>query len=66
MHNIVEFVMYENAIDIEKLRKSLHRQVSGLNISGHIRECYHKNVLFVILEFYTRSILLDVRLKCLK
>ena len=28
MHNIVEFVMYENAIDIEKLRKSLHRQVS--------------------------------------
>ena len=27
MHNILEFIMYDSAIDIEKLRKSLHKQV---------------------------------------
>ena len=27
MHKIVDFVLYENPINIEKLRKSLHHQV---------------------------------------
>ena len=30
MSQIVEFVMYENPIDIEKLRKSLHYQVNTI------------------------------------
>jgi hypothetical protein len=29
VNKIVEFVMHENPIDIEKLRRSLHHQVSG-------------------------------------
>ena len=29
MSRITEFVLYENPIDIEKLRKSLHYQVMG-------------------------------------
>ena len=32
LSKIVEFIMYESPIDIEKLRRSLHHQVSELDI----------------------------------
>ncbi len=44
MSKIVEFVMYENPIDIEKLRKSLHYQVS-----------IHMSSLSVLINFIARS-----------
>ena len=40
MNKIVEFVLYDNPIDIEKLRKSLHHQVRLLALSFALFQNY--------------------------